>query len=307
MHSFTTRAASRLERSRQWCAITRAQHIEFDDDREASLRGGEFGALRLCTVSMGSHRVVQTAACDGASSVPALKFLFQEEGAAIVRQDGQVNRIGSGQWCALRKDRPFVIEAQAHSRQLALTIPCAELDATLSGTEWWRQGRSFLRGPAQILRASAEAAILAGNSLTMDDCRQLGQQFAMLARMTIRADDPGPPPDAREGRRRAVVDYINRNLPDEDLGVASIARAFDMSPRSLHKLFEGEARTLSRLIWDLRLERCREQMADPCFAKLSITHIVHFWGFADSQHFSRAFRQRYGLSPRDYRNLHILQ
>ena len=302
LRTFATRASSRLERSRQWRAITQAHHVEFEDDREASMRGGEFGLLRLCIVSMGRHRVMQSAA-EAPRTAPALKFLFQEEGCAEIRQADRTNRILAGQWCALRKDMPFVIDAPEHSRQLAITVPCEILPGPGRCVEWWRQPRSFLRGPAQILHASASASIMTGSSLTASNRQQLGQQLALLAEMTIGADDPGSVPDIREGRRVAILEYIDRNLADCDLGVGRIARAFGISSRTIHKLFEGEAHTIARVIWDRRLERCRDEMVDPSLAARSLTEIAHLWGFSDSQHFSRAFKLRFGVTPRDYRNL----
>lgn len=64
--------------------------------------------------------------------------------------------------------------------------------------------------------------------------------------------------------------------------------------------------TVVRVIWDRRLERCREEIADPAMALRSITEIAHDWAFSDSQHFSRAFKQRFGMTPREYRNLHAM-
>jgi AraC-like DNA-binding protein len=306
LHSFTTKASSRPERCRQWLALTRADHVEFDDDREASLRGGEFGALRMCIVSMGRHRVVQSGDADSARSPRALKFMFQEEGSATIRQGGQSNQILPGQWCALRKDIPFIIDAPAHSRQLAITIPCDELSAPSSAIEWWRTPRSFLHGPARIVHASASASVMTGGGLCVADRAQLGQQITALAQMTIRDENSRPLPDVRAERRVAVQEFIDQHLAAADLGVDTIARAFGMSTRSIHKLFEGEATTISRIIWQRRLERCREEIVDPSLAAHSITEIAHLWGFSDSQHFSRAFRQRFGVSPRDYRNIFSL-
>jgi len=303
LQSFATRAANRLERSRQWRAVTRAEQVVFEDDRQASLRGGDFGALQLCVASMGRHHVVQSSAAEGAGAEPKLKFLFQEEGSATIGQGGRSNALQAGEWCAIRKDLAFRIDAPAYSRQLAITVPCAVLAGPRRGVEWWRQPRSFLRGPAQILHASASATLTGGRSLDEADRAQLGAQLASLLGMTIRHDQPGALPDFREERRRGILHYIDRNLADPDLGVASIARAFGFSSRTVHKLFEGEAQTIARAIWDRRLDRCREEMIDPSLAARSITEIAHLWGFSDSQHFSRAFKQRFGVTPRDYRNL----
>jgi AraC-like DNA-binding protein len=303
LQTFTTRAATRLERSRQWCARTQAHHVEFNDDREASLRGGEFGALRLCIVSMGQHRVVQSvAAAEG--TAPTLKLLLQEEGAAIIRQGGSAHRLEAGEWCALRKDVPFELEAPGHARQLAITVPCDLLPVPGDDAEWSRTTQTFLRGPAQILHACASAAIMNAGHLSASQRGEIGQQLAGLLRMTLEAGEAAPLPDIREERRRAILAFIDRHLDDPELGVARIARAFGMSTRSVHKLFEGEAHTVARAIWDRRLERCRDEMVDPSLAGRSITQIAHLWGFSDSQHFSRAFKQRFGLPPRLYRSTH---
>ncbi len=45
-------------------------------------------------------------------------------------------------------------------------------------------------------------------------------------------------------------------------------------------------------------------LASPVCAKLSISEICFRWGFNESAHFSRAFRNEYGRSPREYRREH---
>ncbi len=305
---FTTKASTRLERSRQWRAFTKAQQVEFGDDHEASISGGDFGAVRLCVASLGQHRVMLCARGANAAAGPALEFLFQEEGCATIDQCGRASTIQPGQWCAVRRDMPFVIDAPGRSRQLAITVPCGLVPAPRPrrGVDWWRQPRSFLRGPAQILHASASATVMTGHNLSAADCSQIGGQIALLVDMTVRASDRGPLPDVQEGRRRAILEFIDRNLADVELGVTTIARAFNLSPRSIHKLFEGETRTVARTIWERRLECCRDLMVDPSLAARSITEIAHRWGFNDSQHFSRVFKQRFGMTPRDYRRIFAL-
>lgn len=68
------------------------------------------------------------------------------------------------------------------------------------------------------------------------------------------------------------------------------------------KPFEGNPSTVARTIRDRRLARCGE-MADASVFAHAITEIAHLWGFSYSRHFSSAFKQRYGLGPRDYRNM----
>src|SRR5690606_31563428 len=49
------------------------------------------------------------------------------------------------------------------------------------------------------------------------------------------------------------------------------------------------------------LERCRLDLRSPLHTQKSISDILYQWGFNDSASFSRAFREQYGVSPREYR------
>lgn len=114
-------------------------------------------------------------------------------------------------------------------------------------------------------------------------------------------------PGANHLRYRAVTDYMKLNLADPDLTPARVAQACGISVRYLHKLFEPYGCTFGRWLLKQRLERCREQIADPRFADRKLSRIPYDWGFNNLSHFIRAFRQEYGLSPRDYRKRACLQ
>ena len=58
---------------------------------------------------------------------------------------------------------------------------------------------------------------------------------------------------------------------------------------------------MSILILRRRLEECAMQLRDPIWARRTITEIAFSWGFNNATHFARVFREKYGLSPRDYR------
>ncbi len=60
---------------------------------------------------------------------------------------------------------------------------------------------------------------------------------------------------------------------------------------------------MSGFIRERRLERCREELSNPRLANRSIGEIAYAAGFADLAHFSRRFREAYGLSPSDYRRM----
>jgi AraC-like DNA-binding protein len=98
-----------------------------------------------------------------------------------------------------------------------------------------------------------------------------------------------------------IRSYIKVHLRDPELSLERIANAFKCTKRYLHKAFESEGTSIGEYIWQLRLERCREELLNPDHQYKSITDIAYFWGFISSAHFSTAFRQRFGATPRSYR------
>lgn len=110
-----------------------------------------------------------------------------------------------------------------------------------------------------------------------------------------------PAPRLRQLMREQVQRHIDRHLADPGLGVVSLAAAFRMSERNLHKLFEGSGSTLSAYIRDRRLAMCKRDLASRALMSRHIAEIARHWGFTDPGHFSKAFRSAYGMSPTELR------
>ncbi|MXO66441.1 helix-turn-helix domain-containing protein [Altericroceibacterium endophyticum] len=300
--NFSTKAASRQERSAQWQMITRAPSAELGDDREASIRGCDLGELRLASVAMGEHRLENDRAVLADPENGLVKFLFLEEGECLVEQSGRSVSLFAGQWCAIDKTLPFRTEARGATRQLAIAIPKRRLEELRGAPRHFAMVECFLNGAGNVLHESAASAINAATVLGRRDRARLGDVLVEMLNMVWQADPQISGARTHRARRRAVLDFIERNLADPNLSISWISEALGYSKRTLHKLFAEEATTLNRLIWNRRLDHCRHALLDPSQSRRSITEIAHAWGFSDSQHFSRAFKMRFGTSPRDFRN-----
>ncbi|MEO7337693.1 MAG: helix-turn-helix domain-containing protein [Caldimonas sp.] len=103
---------------------------------------------------------------------------------------------------------------------------------------------------------------------------------------------------------KQLQDYILANLQDENLSPTSIAAANSMSPRYVHMLFAQIDVSASSWIRTQRLERCRDDLRGRAYRDCSIAEIAYTWGFADPSHFTRIFKQQYGMGPRQYREAH---
>jgi len=96
-----------------------------------------------------------------------------------------------------------------------------------------------------------------------------------------------------------IKDYIDCYISDDTLSPSTIAAAFQISTRYVHKIFEEEDYKIGAWIMRRRLERSCNDLVS---AKSSITSIAFRWGFKDHAHYSRAFKRRFGITPSKYRD-----
>jgi AraC-like DNA-binding protein len=142
---------------------------------------------------------------------------------------------------------------------------------------------------------------------------ELGAEKAMLRVATIElvralittaaSEELGPriPPDILYLR---VSKYADQHLTDPDLNAESIALAHHVSVRTLYNAWAAASEVpLSQWIIAARLERARAQLSGGT-QEVTIAAVAHRCGFADAAHFARRFRGAYGLSPREWRELH---
>lgn len=92
---------------------------------------------------------------------------------------------------------------------------------------------------------------------------------------------------------------IMETHPEDPLEVRCIAERLGLSTRQVERLFHrylGE--TPKRYYTSLRLERAHRLL---CFSELSVTEAAIACGFGSANHFSRAFRTKFGISPHKLR------
>lgn len=94
---------------------------------------------------------------------------------------------------------------------------------------------------------------------------------------------------------------IESELGDTALSTTTVAARLHISPRYLQKLFEGDGHTVAGWVRSRRLEKCHRDLRDPGMRSISIGSICARHGLIDSSHFSKVFKERYGMSPRDFR------
>lgn len=94
--------------------------------------------------------------------------------------------------------------------------------------------------------------------------------------------------------------HIAQNLHDANLTPARIASAVHVSEPYLNRLFKAEdALSIMRYVWVQRLELAMDILQRDVNGSAHIGDIAYMCGFSTYAHFSRAFKKRYGVSPKE--------
>lgn len=195
----------------------------------------------------------------------------------------------------------------SHFANVTLIIPRDRVLPLLKGGEvhgvTLRHGSASARLIASHLETLAEAA----PELTLAEATAAVDAAALMiagAWSSLRESRAEVGAAIRATARRAVCDHIDRHLMDDRLSPESLRRQFRMSRATLYRLFDDEG-GVAAYILGRRLDRCRALLAADATGGRTIGEIAFGHGFASDAHFSRAFRRRFGMAPRDARGTHL--
>lgn len=101
---------------------------------------------------------------------------------------------------------------------------------------------------------------------------------------------------------KKLLQVIERNLDKEDLGSTFIADQMAMSPRQFYRKFkEITGMPPTDLIKNYRMERAARLLLNK---DLTIQEVISDVGIASRSYFYKEFTRKYGMTPKDYRELH---
>jgi AraC-like DNA-binding protein len=95
--------------------------------------------------------------------------------------------------------------------------------------------------------------------------------------------------------------FVKRHSMSPRLSPKLIARQLGCSRAHLYRVFAQQGETVAHYIREVRLHRARDLLADKAVANHRIGDIAYRCGFEDPVHFTRLFRQRFGLTPSAFR------
>ncbi|WP_193096353.1 helix-turn-helix domain-containing protein [Brevibacterium sp. FME17] len=294
-------------------------------DTEPQRRGGFRGAISardydsvvMSYISANPHAVLRTPSLisadtgtgagtggQGAGRSSYYKVSLQLKGHGLLVQDGREVSLAPGSLAIYDTSRPYTLSFDCDFSSYVMMFPQSRVNLP---AETVRQLTATSIGAEHQLGVAATQLITQAGAMLPTLSRSVGIRLAgnvvdLLA--TVMADELSATeaPGERQRLWSQITTYIKDHLADPQLTPSTIAAAHFMSVRALHQIFEGSGETVSSEIRRLRIDRCREGLADPLQAQVPVAAIGARWGLSDPAHFSRLFRNVVGSPPAQYRS-----
>jgi AraC-like DNA-binding protein len=264
-----------------------------------------FGDVALATIGASGQDVTRDRRHIARCPRDLAIFVVQREGTSVIEQDGRQAHLSPGDLALFDTTRPYALRMQGPFRHLVLHCPRERLTAHL--------GEPHLLTATTISGQCGLGAVAAGLLEGFDRERRtvdaisaqiVAEHFLDLASAAFTARERKTDADdacaSAQFQRLRVL--MRARLRDPALTPADIAAAAGLSLRQTQRVFARRGQSIARAILEERLACCRRDLIAQTSRTASITEIALRWGFNDSAHFSRAFKARFGVTPRAARS-----
>lgn len=238
-------------------------------------------------------------------------FALAKSGLNTISQDGHDATIRPNEFAIYDTTRPFKLHFPMDFEQVIIKIPRKMLIERV--------------GPARELMAFAFNAKRSLSKLVFD--------FALNIQPVLEKSDPATVQNLlvqavdllsmdigerlydcnrsdtqhKSALRYRLKSFIRSHLRNPDLSLVLAATSLSITPRYINALLAEEGTSFGRHLLSERLDKCRADLCDKSKFQQQISDIAYNWGFKDSAHFSRAFKAKFGLTPRECRHISMMR
>lgn len=291
-----------------WRAFVVDAHMRWDirpircDRFPAYMRQGRFDGYRVTHLTARHGGIVgQRGPREIALDNEAFfNLIYIAEGSISLTMGGEDIVLTPGRFTLWDTTRPMRFVTGENLRQVTLAVPQAALRRVLPRVD------DYVGRP--IDTAADVSRLFVNHLLSLDETfgelphaaagHVLNATLELLA-ATLSAKISTMPHGISSALLRQAMDYVEQHLAEPALDTRALARAYGISERHLHRVFERAQTTPAAWIRQQRLEHCRSDLRR--LPHTSITGIAYRWGFRDPSTFSKIFRKAFGVTPRQDR------
>jgi AraC-like DNA-binding protein len=233
-----------------------------------------------------------------ARGVDQVLIMLQREGTCDSDCGGRRLRIEPGDVAIFDYARPFHSTVTDYENLMVIlareSVPAALLAIEPHGLLFPRAS-----GAARLIGAALQEFYAQADDLTVSEAEAAIEGVVALTTAYARARLADDEADHVKSRRKAALDYIDAHLGNEQLGPDEIADAANVSRASLYRLLAAEG-GIRAVLLRRRLDQALRLIVADNKDERSLTDIAKCCGFGGTSQFSRAFRARFGVPPRQY-------
>ncbi|BCA39629.1 transcriptional regulator FeaR [Kluyvera ascorbata] len=269
-----------------------------DGDFHGEIDTSYAGSLKLSTVTTRNVNLFRTRQEIRSGNDAWFYTVFQLAGQADIEQDDRQVKLQTGDMTLIDASRPCSILWQQTSRQVSLLLPRQLLENQLRGSGISVATRLDKSLPMVQLSQRLLHESMSSPQLSASESEAALDAMVCLLRPMLHQREVAP--SRREKQFQKIMTLIDDAIQEEHLRPEWLADETGMSVRSLYRLFADKGLVVAQYIKNRRLDLCAQALQRaPDDEKLA--GIGYRWGFSDHSHFSTAFKQRFGISPGEYR------
>lgn len=295
----------------QWCERLREQYFPMDGSRDGD---GPFEArlesFKIADIMAG--RLTQSPAqyriCDRTIRLKNIQddFLtvsFRTYGTAYTSQNGRVSIQRPGD-IVIMENKALDLSLRENNQNIHLSFPRHRIESILGSS------KVFTSLTLESAQASTKLAntffaelFRVQQSLSPEAADRMGSIGIDLIVTSMAERLAREVPRSLHGTlvvQRAKA-YVEAHISDPTLDPVQLAAAMGVSLRRLQELFKEQGRQIAEWIWERRLDTAAGRLADRRSDHLQIADLAYGCGFLSQSHFSRRFKDRFSVTPRDYR------
>ncbi|MFJ2101434.1 helix-turn-helix domain-containing protein [Streptomyces anulatus] len=292
-----------------WESVVRIDidHHRPPQDISVKVRLNAVGCIVICSGEATSMTIRRPQRLAREDAEPFVFLGLQKMGTSLVQQNDRQALLRAGEFALYDTSVPYVLSFDAGVDHHFLRFPRKAL-ALPEGS--LREVTAVTFGSGNPLAALAFAYF---SQLAVTDGLRHERYAQVVAEPSVEliraavASQLGDSHLSREPMEMTLnlrlMSYMREHLRDRDLSAARIASVHGISVRHLYAILARSDITLGDWIRSRRLEGCRRELAAPDARYRTIAAIGRSWGFVDATHFSKVFKQKYGLTPRAWRDL----
>ena len=286
--------------------LAAADFIPYEDNFSAGIQMSQVGPVGLARLATGRCAIRRTAAHIDSSTPKLYSFIIQANGRGLFVQGGNRVVLNRGDFALCDHTAPHSRVLEEGAEMLLIRVPAEMIAEYLPHPEQLcgrrLPGSAGVTPSAEVWARSLWRRLEQGFSTQYEDClahhllELIATSYAMVFGSAHNGEILGG--DAL----LSLQTYIEDHLHDPDFKPGSIAGGLSMESRSIRKLLAESNESARSYVLRRRLLEAARRLRDPRWRGHTIAEIAHCCGFISNAMFSRSFRERYGMSPTDYRD-----